>query len=150
MSDFCHMVQIEVHSPGECEAAQIVSDLCESGRTGRFLHFIENGMCQWEVLVALEDALIEAGLNEGWTFVVGRIEGDAETKGWLEHGGWVFLPYGPERRTSGSDVGIWQVGDFHDDIDCVYWAETPAAPESGMLLNRYLKEQFFIEESLGS
>ena len=81
MSDFCHMVQIEVHSPGECEAAQIVSDLCESGRTGRFLHFIENGMCQWEVLVALEDALIEAGLNEGWTFVVGRIDGDAETKG---------------------------------------------------------------------
>ena len=144
---FTELIQIDEHGDGLCAPIQTVIWLCESGKSGRFLHFVEHRAKQWELLCALEDALIDSGKNEGWTFVVGRINDDMETEGWLESEGWVIMPYGPKRAERGSDMGIWKVEDFPD---CEVWAETPCAPESGMILNKYLKENFYISESLGS
>ena len=146
VSGFCDLIQVEQFSPGDCAPAQVIQWLCETGKSGRFYHLVENHARQWEILCALEEALIEARVNKGWVFAVGRIDGDEETEGWLECEDWILMPYGPERAKVGSDMGIWAVNDFPG----VVWASTPAADESGIILNRVLKQGFYIDESLGS
>jgi hypothetical protein len=123
--------------------------LAESGKAGRFVHYALEGFPQWDTLCALEDALIESRVNDGWEFVVGRIADLSDVRGWLECEGWVVVPYGPVGKESGSDIGVWNIVDFTTDVDYTEWARADAAPESGTILNRALKEQFRIDESLG-
>jgi hypothetical protein len=146
---YCNLVQVEQFSPGDCAPAVIVQWLCEIGRAGRFLHYVENHHPrQWDLCCALEEALIEAKVNDGWEIVVGRIDGDGESQGWLASDGWVILPYGPERAQYGSDLGIWAEDEFL--FLGGVWARTPAADESGIELNRELLAGFFIDQPLGS
>ena len=138
MSEFMVLIAIEQHSDGTPAAAGVIQRLIESGKGGRFVHAIDDGHSQWEILCALEDALIDAGQNDGWTFVAGRIEDDGETRGWLEHDDWVVMPYGPERRKAGTDIGLWYRDDF-DALSPVVFATAPAAPDSGIVINRQLR-----------
>ena len=146
------LICFEQHSPGTCYPAQVVIWLAETGRAGLFCHLVENHAAQWPIACALEEALIDARVNKDWTLVVGRIEGDAETyQGWFESDDWVVLPYSPTRAAFGSDIGVWSADDFYDgEHRPEVWAKTPAADESGIILNRELKLNFFIDRSLGA
>lgn len=147
-NEFEDLIQIEQHSPGISAAAQIVMWMVESRKSGRLAHYVIEGFSNWEQACALEDALIDTRQNDGWQFVVGRIDGDDETRGWLEYGDEIVVPYGPERKKAGSDIGVWGRDDF-DKLDYTVWALADAAPESGIVLNRILKDMFRIDESLG-
>jgi hypothetical protein len=136
MSEFTPLVCIEQHGDGDCDAATVIQWVCETGKAGRFVHFIDCGHTNWELCCALEDGLIETRQNEGWTFVAGRLAGDKETTGWLTYQDWVVLPYGPERKKSGSDIGIWHESEF--EYEAVY-ATAPAADDSGIVINAQLR-----------
>jgi hypothetical protein len=148
-NSFEPLIQVESFSDGTCRGVQTIMDLAESGKAGRFVHYILEGFPQWQTLCALEDALIDNGVHKGWTFVVGRIADLPEVRGWMECEGWAIVPLGPVGKQSGSDVLAWNIVDFTTDVDSTEWARTTAAPESGIVLNRMLKEQFRIDESLG-
>ena len=138
MSEFTLLIIIEQHSDGTPAATGVIQWLIESGKSDRFVHYIDSGYPQWEILCALEDALIDSRQNEGWTFVAGHIDGDDETGGWLEYDGWVVMPYGPERKKGGTDLGIWRRDDF-DILSPVVFATAAAAPDSGIVINRQLR-----------
>jgi len=150
-NDFDDLIQIEQHSGGISTAATIVGWMVESRKGGRFVHYQLEGFPQWQTLCALEDALIDNDVNEGWEFVVGRIADMAEVRGWMEYDGWVVVPYGPEQKQSGSDIGVWSSVDFTTDVEYDEWARADAAPESGIVLNAWLKQTFHLgpDESLG-
>jgi hypothetical protein len=138
VSEFTLLIIIEQHSDGTPAAAGVIQWLIEGGKGGRFVHYIDDGCPQWEILCALEDALIDSRQNEGWTFVAGHIDGDDETGGWLEYEGWVVMPYGPERKKHGTDLGLWRRDDF-DELSPVVFAKAAAAPDSGIIINRQLR-----------
>lgn len=147
---FCELIQFEQFSGGDCDGAKTIMDLVETGRAGRFAHLIECHDKQWAILCALEDALIDTHNQEGWMFVVGRLAEDEEVEGWLEYDGWVIMPYGPKRATElGSDVALTTVEDFYEQ-ELEDWARTPVADDSGIILNKVLKEKFYINKSLGT
>jgi len=142
MGEFCDVIQFEAHSDGEPNAVPIIGWLCETGKAGRFVHFVTEHFRQWETLCALEQALVDARQEQGWVFVVGHTPLDAEANGWLEYEDWVVLPYGPMRQQSGSDVGLWRCDEFYDIYDGngpEVLARTDAADESGIYINRQLK-----------
>ncbi len=138
MSEFTLLIIIEQHSDGTPAAAGVIQWLIEGGKGGRFVQYIDDGCPQWEILCALEDALIDSRQNEGWTFVAGHIDGDDETGGWLEYEGWVVMPYGPERKKDGTDLGLWRRDDF-DELSPAVFAKAAAAPDSGIVINRQLR-----------
>jgi hypothetical protein len=138
LNEFVPLVQIEQFGDGVSIAAGIVQWLCEAGRAGRFVHVAHEGFSNYEQTCALEDALIDAGQCEDWTFVVGTLEGDGETKSWLEYRDEVVVPYGDKRKSTGSDVGVWRREDF-DAMDYTVQAVAPAGPESGITLNAIMK-----------
>jgi hypothetical protein len=138
MGEFCDVICFEAHSDGEPLAVPIIDWLCESGKAGHFVHFVTEGFRQWEILCALEQALIDTRQQQGWVFVVGHTPLDEEVKGWLEYEDWAIVPYGPLHQQCGSDVGLWRCDDFYDS-DPVILARTPAADESGIHVNRQLK-----------
>ena len=148
-NEFEPLIQIETRSDGTCQGLQHIMDLVEGGRAGRFCHYILEGFPQWDTLCALEDVLIDNGVNKDWAFVVGRIADLPEVRGWMEYGDWVIVPLGPEGKQSGSEILAWDIIDFTTDVDYTAWARTEAAPGSGIILNRRLKEEFRIDESLG-
>jgi len=117
----------------------IINYLCEAGKAGFFVHFLENGFRQWDTLCKLEEALVDNRMAEGWVFVVGSLGGDEETQGWLEYEDWIIVPFGPENQKSGAQVGLWRRDDF-DLMDYSVVAFCPASDESGILLNRMVKE----------
>ena len=138
MSEFTPLIVMEHHSDGTPVATEVIRWLVGSGRGGRFVNHIDSAGPQWETLCALEDVLIDSGQNKGWTFVAGHIDGDDETVGWLEYEGWVVVPYGPDRKKGGRDLGVWRRDDF-DRLSPVVFATAAAAPDSGIVINRQLR-----------
>jgi len=140
VGEFCDVIQFEAHSDGEPNAVAVINWLCETGKAGRFVHFVAEGYRQWEILCALEQALVDTRQERGWVFVVGHTLFDEDAKGWLEYEDWVILPYGEMRRKAGSDVGLWRCDDFYrDEYSPVILARTDVADESGIYINRQLK-----------
>lgn len=137
MSEFCQVIVFDQCGEGDCPARGVIADMAAKPLT-RFLHFVENGFAQWEILCALEDELIAHRENEGWTFVAGSIFGDDETKGWMEHEGWIVVPYGPALKQGGADIGLWSSEEF-DNVTHTAYAKAPAADESGIAINAILK-----------
>ena len=150
-NSFEPLIQVESFSDGICRGVQTIMDLAESGKAGRFVHYILEGFPQWQTLCALEDALIDNGAHKGWIFVVGRIADLPEVRGWMECDGWAIVPFGPEGKRSGSEIGVWSIVDFEADVDYTEWARTAAAPESGIDLHRALRAGFYLgpDECLG-
>lgn len=147
---FCPMIQIEQSDDTIVEATQTIIYLCESGKSGRFYHLVENSGKQWDILCALEDALIANRLNEGWVIVVGELQDDDEVKGWLVKDGYFVIPLGPEAKKSGTDVLVLNYYDFLA-LNPRIMASCDACDESGIILNKQMKEQFYIDpdKSLG-
>jgi hypothetical protein len=139
-NSFEPLIQVESFSDGTCRGVQTIMDLAESGKAGRLCHYIENAFPQWDTTCAAEDVLIDNGVHKDWLFVVGTIADDAEVRGWLEFDDWVIVIYGPIRKQSGSDIGVWARDDF-DLLDYRVQAFTAAAPESGIILNAIMREQ---------
>lgn len=138
MNECAPFIQIEQHSLGISAAAQVVIWVAESGKAGRFCHYISEGFPQWETLCALEDGLIDAKQAAGWCFIVGTLDSDPEVRGWLEYMDWVVMPYGPIRQQAGSDLGLWTRDDF-DELEYTIHALADAGPGSGIVINRLLK-----------
>ena len=143
---------IDVVGDAPCEPGATIKWLCETGKTGRFLHMAENHARQWYVLCALEDALIDAGVNNGWLFVVGRLGSDQEVQGWMVCDGWAIVPFGPARsKSTGYHLGVYELSGWTAEVEPDVWAATPAEPESGTILNRALRASFHLgpDECLG-
>lgn len=149
-SDFESIIRWEQHGDGEPEAIGIINWLCETGKAGHFVHRITEGFPQFMTLCALEDALVECKQEDGWAFVCGCIFGDDETKGWLEHGDWIVVPFGPTLQQGGYHGAMWTREAF-DALNYQVWALTDCADDSAMVLNRMMRESFRIgpDESLG-
>ena|GEM_PF-1916843 len=116
----------------------IINYLCETGKAGYFVHFLSEGFPQWMTLCRLEEALVDNRQNEGFVFVVGSLGGDEETQGWLEYEDWIIVPFGPENQKPGTQVGVWRRDDF-DLLENTVVAFSPAADDSGMVLNKIVK-----------
>ena len=135
---FCELIQFESFCDRPCRGATVLSDLFQSGKSGRAYHMLSNGFPQWESLCALEDALIDAGQNKDWWFIAGDHPRFPEVRGWLEHDGCAIVPYGPDQqRDSGSQIGLWGCADWLEEAHTAAMAQ--AAPESGIQLNAQLR-----------
>lgn len=125
--------------PPSVRPLSIISYLCEAGKAGRFVHFLGEGFPQWLTLCELEAALIDNRQNEDFVFVVGSVKSEPEIQGWLEHGDFVLIPYGPQmQQASGDQIGCWSRSDF-DELEYSVVAFCPAADDSGILLNQQVK-----------
>jgi len=131
-----NLIQIEQNSMGISQAVEELRSLIETEAAGRYVHYALEGFPQWDTLCALEDVLIDTVRYEDWSFVVGTVANDAETKGWLEYKDWIVLPYSPARK--GSNIGIWSRVDW-DELDYLVMGVAPAGPDSGILLNAISK-----------
>jgi hypothetical protein len=143
---FCNVIcfdQFGDEDAPDSPVKDIIEGMCDSGKAGLFVHQMENGFPQWECLCSLEAALVENGLNKDWIFVVGMIEGDDETEGWLEYAHnedvWVVIPRGPLGKENwGSDVAVINREDF-DETDYKVFVFASAADDSAMKMNKILK-----------
>jgi len=100
---------------------------------------LSEGFPQWLTLCKLEEALIDNRQEEDFIFVVGSIASEPEIEGWLEYEDYIVVPYGPSMQAaSGDQLGCWAREDF-DQLDYSVYAFTPAADESGMILNGMVK-----------
>ena len=142
MHEFCPLISVEFSAgcdPPSVTPLSIISYLCEAGKAGFFVHNLREAFPQWMTLCRLEEALIDNRQNEDWVFVVGSITGEPEIQGWLEFEDYILIPYGPEMQKGGDQLGVWTRDDF-DELDYSAAAFCPAADDSGMVLNRMVKE----------
>lgn len=140
MGDFCNVVAFERFGKVECdEPVGIIEWLCEAGKAGRFVHYVENQFPNWDTVCALEDALVDCRMEENFIFVVGNMKEDVEVNGWLEYEDCIIVPYGPKRQSSGSDVGLYSRDTF-DKMEYVIHALSECADDSGMKLNKIARE----------
>jgi hypothetical protein len=144
------LVQIEQSNDDVSAATETIQYLCESGKSGRFIHFVENKAKQWWKVCALEEALVEQRITEDWKIVVGKMETDDEIEGWLICDDWYVIPLGPKGQESGSDVLVLDSWDFLA-LHPITFASCDVCDESGILLNKQMKENFYLDEdrSLG-
>ena len=142
MKEFDCRVKFETHNEveGKDEPVGIVNYLCETGKAGRFVHNVENKGSQWDTLCALEDALVDARQNDGFTFVVGKMKDREEVRGWMEYKDVILVPYGPkDQNLHNSDVGVYSREEF-DAMEYTIHAMAEAADDSGIVLNFQLRE----------
>ena len=141
MKDFCNRVMWKRY--GEVKGLHvpldIINDLCESGKAGRFVHYVENGSSQWDKLCALEDALVDHRKHNGFMFVVGERNNDIEVRGWMEYSDLIIVPFGPERQKKGMDVGVYDRSVF-DSKPYTIHAMTPCSEDSAIHINKQVRE----------
>lgn len=139
MGEFCNIISFEQHSDGwPAVPVGVIGHMAKTGKAGRFVHYIGEGFPQWDVLCALEDALVENDQEKGWMFAVGSMAEDIEVRGWLEYEDWILVPYGPVRKGEGGDIGIWARDDFNE-LDVTLHAFSPVAADSAIHLNKIVR-----------
>jgi len=140
MKDFCNKVRWKRY--GEVKGLSVpfdtINDLCEAGKAGRFVHYVENGASQWDKLCALEDALVDSRKQKGFMFIVGERAGDPEVRGWLEYGDLIIVPFGPVRQESGADIGVYDRHRF-DNKPYTIHAMTKCDEDSAIHINRQVR-----------
>jgi len=143
VNEFCSLVSVEFSAgcddPPSIKPLNTIRWLCESGKAGYFVHNLREAFPQWMTLCRLEEALVDNGQHENFIFVVGGVASEPEIEGWLEFGDFIIIPYGPKMQQGGDQMGVWARSDF-DELDYSVYAFTPAADESGILLNAMVKE----------
>ena len=143
MNEFCSLVSVEFSAgcdPPAVTPLSTIEWLSEAGKAGYFVHNLREGFPQWMTLCRLEEALVDNKQHEDFIFVVGSIPSEPEIEGWLEYLDYVLIPYGPKmQQASGDQLGVWIREDF-DELDYAVVAFCAASDESGILLNRIVKE----------
>jgi hypothetical protein len=143
LNEFCTLFSIEFSAgcddPPSIAPLANISYLCEAGKAGLFVHYLKEAKPQWDTLCQLEDALVNNKANEGFIFVIGSVASEPEIQGWLEFEDFIIIPYGPEMQKSGDQMGVWGRSDF-DQLDYSVVAFCPACDESGIILNKMVKE----------
>jgi len=143
MHEFSDLFSIEFSAgcddPPSIMPLGTIKYLCAAGKAGFFVHNLREAFPQWMTLCRLEEALIDNKQNEDWVFVVGSVVGEPEIQGWLEHGDFILIPYGPEMQKGGDQMGVWLRSDF-DELDYSVYAFCAADDDSGIILNRMVRE----------
>ena len=149
---------VEARGPSTEPTAELVKALVDIGKLERFAAMVEDGHCAWHCICMLEEDLLAfahrnrwCGSVEGWRTVVGsgtdiqpvpEYVGWGHAQAWLEHYevSCVVEPgYGLVCRT---------LDDFVAHHRTIPWASAPFCDESGIILNRAMREMQELESAL--